>query len=266
MDDLELQTRLIEWDFHNGPANGVIDAASNHAIDAFLNNGRVNVPKSWTRARRLLAAKQLVCRRLDIEVGAIDGLYGPQTEYAFAVYQHRYQGGPDTDISEREEPPPPAPHAARQWPREAEVEAFFGAKGVNQVMLELPFTMWLSWEPSRAIRRFSVHKKAHDSALRAFQRIAQTYDQTARRHTGIDQFGGCLNVRRKRGGSQWSMHSWGIAIDFDPVRNPLHGDRRIARLAQPDCEAFWRIWEDEGWVSLGRTRDFDWMHVQAARL
>ena len=25
-------------------------------------------------------------------------------------------------------------------------------------------------------------------------------------------------------------------------------------------------WEEEGWISLGRARDFDWMHVQAARL
>jgi hypothetical protein len=69
-----------------------------------------------------------------------------------------------------------------------------------------------------------------------------------------------------RGGDRWSMHSWGIAIDFDPTRNSLHADHTQARLAQPDCNEFWRIWEDEGWVSLGRARDFDWMHVQAARL
>ena len=38
------------------------------------------------------------------------------------------------------------------------------------------------------------------------------------------------------------------------------------RLAQPDGETFWKLWEDEGWVSLGRARNYDWMHVQAARL
>jgi hypothetical protein len=69
-----------------------------------------------------------------------------------------------------------------------------------------------------------------------------------------------------RGGNSYSMHSWGIAIDFDPERNRLNWNSGEARLAKPDCIPFWQAWEAEGWVSLGRTRDFDWMHVQAARL
>ncbi len=81
-----------------------------------------------------------------------------------------------------------------------------------------------------------------------------------------DQFGGSLNVRRIRGGKSWSMHSWGIAIDFDPANNQLRWGRDRARFAKPEYEAFWAAWEEEGWVSLGRTRNFDWMHVQAARL
>ena len=31
-------------------------------------------------------------------------------------------------------------------------------------------------------------------------------------------------------------------------------------------EEFWEIVESEGWTSLGRARDFDWMHFQAPRL
>lgn len=57
-----------------------------------------------------------------------------------------------------------------------------------------------------------------------------------------------------------------LAIDFDPERNALKASNKTARLARPDCVEFWKIWESEGWVSLGRTRNFDWMHVQAARL
>jgi len=37
-------------------------------------------------------------------------------------------------------------------------------------------------------------------------------------------------------------------------------------VRQKDCEAFWKAWEEEGWLSLGRSRNFDWMHVQACRL
>lgn len=28
----------------------------------------------------------------------------------------------------------------------------------------------------------------------------------------------------------------------------------------------WKCWEEEGWVSLGRQRNYDRMHVQAAKL
>ncbi|AFL51378.1 hypothetical protein ABIE78_002797 [Sinorhizobium fredii] len=69
-----------------------------------------------------------------------------------------------------------------------------------------------------------------------------------------------------RGGNSYSMHSWGIAMDFDPERNQLHAYKPSARLSHSDAVPFWVAWESEGWLSLGRARDFDWMHVQAARL
>jgi hypothetical protein len=62
------------------------------------------------------------------------------------------------------------------------------------------------------------------------------------------------------------MHSWGIAIDFDPMRNQLKWGRDKARLAKPDAKKFWQAWERQGWVSLGRRKNYDWMHVQAAEL
>ncbi|TXT41117.1 MAG: hypothetical protein FD135_576 [Comamonadaceae bacterium] len=69
-----------------------------------------------------------------------------------------------------------------------------------------------------------------------------------------------------RGGSTTSTHGWGIAFDFDPDHNPLKWDQNRARLAQPEYAAWWQCWEAEGWVSLERSRNCDWMHVQAARV
>jgi hypothetical protein len=69
-----------------------------------------------------------------------------------------------------------------------------------------------------------------------------------------------------RGGTKWSTHSWGIAIDYDPERNRLNWGRDKASFAKPEYGDWWKIWEKEGWVSLGRTRNFDWMHIQAAKL
>jgi hypothetical protein len=152
------------------------------------------------------------------------------------------------------------------WPRQSEVFSFYGSPGENQTMLILPFPMKIAWDKKYLIHKFSVHKKVHDSAKRAFIEVGKAYDEKQRAALGIDLFGGCLNVRKMRGGNSWSMHSWGIAIDFDPERNQLTWNKTKARLAKPDAEAFWKIWEAEGWVSLGRSRDYDFMHIQAARL
>lgn len=152
------------------------------------------------------------------------------------------------------------------WPRQADVPKFYGARGGNQSLLELPYAMRIAWDLRKTVKRISVHRKVHDSAARAFARIADTYSAPERKALGLDLFGGCLNVRKMRGGSAWSMHSWGIAIDFDPARNQLNWGSDKARLADPDAEPFWQAWEDEGWLSLGRARNRDFMHVQAARL
>jgi hypothetical protein len=230
MNIADIQRRLVELGFDAGPADGIAGRRTKAAIRA---------------AQRWHGLKA-------------DGIVGPLTKAAL---------WPDA-LPERDSDPPErlVPRSASPWPRQGDVPAFFGATGGNQVMLELPFAMRLAWKKTTVVRRFSIHAKVHDSAVRAFARIAETYDAAKRREMGIDLFGGCLNVRKMRGGSRWSMHSWGIAIDFDPARNPLRGDIRKSRLMQPDADAFWRAWEDEGWVSLGRTAGFDAMHVQAARL
>jgi hypothetical protein len=75
-----------------------------------------------------------------------------------------------------------------------------------------------------------------------------------------------MNVRKMRGSDAWSMHSWGIALDFDANRNALRMTSKEAAFAKPAYNQWWKLWEDEGWVSLGRERNYDWMHVQAARL
>lgn len=217
---------------------------------------------------------------LGLYAGALDGASGPATRLALRAFQ-RLNGlavdglaGPRTlaalfpaPIAERVAPPAAAaPAGAARWPRQADCMGFYGAVGQRQVALALPFPMRLAWDLRKTVTSISVHEKVHDSAARCFSRIADAYTAEARRAIGLDLFGGSLNVRPMRGGAAWSMHSWGIAIDFDPARNQLRWGRDRARLAQPDADAFWRIWEDEGWVSLGRARDYDWMHVQAARL
>jgi len=91
------------------------------------------------------------------------------------------------------------------------------------------------------------------------------YGQAEIRRLRLDLFGGCYNYRRMRGGSAWSTHAWGIALDFDPDRNQLSWGRDKASFAKAEFDKWWEIWENEGWTSLGRTKNYDWMHVQATR-
>lgn len=177
---------------------------------------------------------------------------------------------PERDVEEPEPAPPSAtaaPAAPKPvWPRQKDCMTFYGPVGTNQGTLQLPFPMRIAWDKSKTVKKITLHKKVIDSAGRVFAKIASDYSPAERARLGLDLFGGSLNVRRMRGGSNYSMHSWGIAIDFDPERNQLKWGKDRASLAHPDCEQFWRAWENEGWISLGRLKNFDWMHVQAARL
>lgn len=64
----------------------------------------------------------------------------------------------------------------------------------------------------------------------------------------MDLFGGCLHVRKKRGGNTWSIHSWGAAIDLDPVHNKQNWTRVKATMPDKVIDTF----EKEGWINLGK--------------
>jgi len=229
-----------------------------------------NVPCGrWGEARRIVAGKQLLCKLSGIEVGTIDGLLGPQTLHAFEVYEARLVGNtfPERwrDGSERLSIAPTNP----VWPRQMKVRelvSIFGKPGENIVTVDLPYALRIAWDKKKLVHRMQVHERVAPSMLRVLGRVANAYDEPKRQLLGLDLFGGCFNIRNARGSTALSMHSWGIALDFDPERNQLKWGKDKARLAQRDCEAFWRLWEEEGWLSLGRARDYDWMHVQAATL
>ncbi len=57
-----------------------------------------------------------------------------------------------------------------------------------------------------------------------------------------------------------------VAVDYFPAENKLFSGWDQAVFAQPQYDKWWEFWEREGWISLGRTQNFDWMHIQAARL
>lgn len=273
MDLSEIQRRLKEVGLYGGEIDGIYGPKTATAIKALFLNQAVGGYEAWPELRWVLAAAQLFCRMDGIEVGLIDGLLGPQTQEAFEAYSRR---GGAADGVWRDELfiPMMANGTSRSqaakntagWPDEQGVPDFFGMPGSGQKLLTLPFPMRLAWDLDTMVSRTSCNAKVYEPLERIWKRTLDHYGIGEIRRLRLDLFGGCLNVRKKRGGSSWSMHAYGIAWDVDPARNGLRMSRDEASLDAPDYDAFWDFVYDEDAISLGRERDYDWMHFQFARL
>lgn len=197
---------------------------------------------------------------LGFPVGAVDGKPGSRTlgGYEDAI----------TELSARigVERPPTVP-ASQAWPLDnhGSLVDYYGPPGDDQLIrISTPYEMRLSWDKSVKVRKISCHKLVAESLSRVLERILAHYngDLGAMASAGMLDYGGCYNYRKMRGGSSWSRHAWGIAIDLDPERNGL-------RTPWPEKakmpSAVIDIFEAEGWLSGARAWGRDAMHFQATR-
>ncbi|MBV1911747.1 MAG: hypothetical protein KUG78_20815 [Kangiellaceae bacterium] len=259
-------TRFVQQQLNNKGLNaGAVDGdAGNKTMTALAKIPEI--PKSWSKRRKLTGFIQLLAIENNIEVGELDGYMGQQTEHAYELLQRKLVEKFPQYFWRPEELSNVNPN---QWPSQQtnkELERFYGKVGENQTRIQLPYSHKLAWKTSTKVNSFLCHEKVHDSLLRVLTNVYQHYGDQQIKALRLDLWGGCLNVRRMRGGSRYSTHSWGIALDYDPSHNKLKWGRDKASFADPAYDSWWRFWEEEGWVSLGRTRNFDWMHIQAARL
>jgi hypothetical protein len=130
------------------------------------------------------------------------------------------------------------------------------------VKLELPYPMRVAWDLETSVKTIMCHKLIKDKLYAVFVDILAYYGYEKIVELGIDLFGGCFNYRHKRGGLDWSMHAWGIAIDLDPARNQLKETKRTARFARPEYKPMIDIFYKHGFISLGVEKNFDWMHFE----
>ncbi|WP_020179802.1 M15 family metallopeptidase [Methylopila sp. M107] len=273
IDNLSLQRALANERQYAGAVDGDVGPETEAAIANFViaKLGAAGV-RGWAKARLRVAAEQIILQKLAFypAMSAIDGLVGPNTREAWERWQNAQRvsnvPAPVAALLTPTAKPSAAAAVKNNWPTQGGVPGFYGAVNTSQTQIALPFPMKLAWDKTKTVSRMTLHTKVAPSALRVLNRSKDHYGETGIRELGLDLFGGSLAVRKMRGGSSYSMHSWGIAIDFDPERNQLRWGRDRARLAKDDAVRFWQFWEEEGWVSLGRARNYDYMHVQAARL
>lgn len=142
-----------------------------------------------------------------------------------------------------------------------EITAKYGKPGAaNLVTIKLPYRMRVAWDLTQTVGAIQCHRLIADRLLAVFTDLLAHYGLAELQRLGIDLYGGCYNYRPMRGGTSWSRHAWGIAIDLDPARNLLRETKRTARFARPEYKPMVAIFYKHGFVGLGPEKDYDWMH------
>ncbi len=274
-----IQTELRKIGLYSGNIDGIRTVAgktskTDTGIDIALGRRQSELTlksnegsyKDWSEKRKAVAFFQLIMNDLKFEAGPADGFWGPQTDVAFDLFSNKL----DRNWRDDQDNKPSKPVSRLNpngWPKSdtASVRAFFGqACKPPLVKVDLPFKMKYAWDLSTETSTISVHEKVADSVSRVFNKVNGLYTPREIVTHGLNIFSGAYNCRNARGSNTTlSKHSWGIAIDTDNQRNQLKWGRDRAYLAKPELIPYWEAWEEEGWTSLGRTKNYDWMHVQA---
>lgn len=77
----------------------------------------------------------------------------------------------------------------------------------------------------------------------------------------LGEYGGCYNPRKVRGGSNFSDHAWGAAIDLCPTKNKLRWHWPMQAHMPLEVYEIAARW---GATSLGWTGNYDAMHIRWA--
>ena len=116
-------------------------------------------------------------------------------------------------------------------------------------------------KPQKLIK--GVHRDVAQNLINAFKQIVARYGEARIKELKMNLYSGLYNKRVKRGGTTYSMHSWGIAIDLYYGKNKLRTPAPEAAFSQAEYKDMVDIFESNGWFSLGRAMNYDYMHFQA---
>lgn len=263
--------------------------AAPHTIDDLLaqNSASLVAPndwKAWPEDRKACALMQLVAKARVVYSEEINGWWGQLEQWAYEqLVSVRDTGLPNNKWRDQVDPlPETAPPKEKpklinlivpgsnkpSFPIETksqdEIQAYYGQPGDESVLVlvKCPWQLLYDGKPSSGIR---IHKKLAGSLQNVLAKVRASYTDDEIKKLRLNVYDGSYNKRIMTGTKdRWSLHSYGIAIDWDQKNNGYTMKGNKASMAKPEYEDWWRAWESEGWYSLGRDRDIDWMHVQAA--
>lgn len=172
-----------------------------------------------------------------------DGVWGPKSSEACKAYLKGFM-------------PSVSP-----WPASdlRSMCAFYGEPGDESqlIAIDFPYPMFYG---GKIVRQTRLHHKCAYSLLRVLRRIKDILPQYPDITDEAEDYGGCYNFRKKRGGNGYSMHAWGAAIDLDADDNtfrdpwPSKADMPLEIMVE---------FAREGWISGGAFFGYDAMHFQA---
>lgn len=123
------------------------------------------------------------------------------------------------------------------WPKdnEAALDAFYtrpdgSAKWevTNLVYIHTPWKSYVAETDTELKRGIRVHKKVADSLTSIFNELWELFgkDQKKIESADLHKIGGAYYFRVRRGSGRLSNHARGIAIDIDPLDNPMRKGSR----------------------------------------
>jgi len=147
------------------------------------------------------------------------------------------------------------------WPNpdQASLRAFYGQPGDESRLVTIEFPYPMLYDGQR-VTKTRVNAKCAQSLRRVLLSIGDKFQANREVMEEAEDYGGVFNFRLKRGGSTYSLHAFGAAIDLDADDNtfrdswPMQADMPLEIM---ECFA------KEGWISAGAFWGYDAMHFQA---
>lgn len=188
---------------------------------------------------------EIQIRQLQAQIGTVpDGMWGPKS--IAACQSHLRALMP----------------AANPWPASDPVslQKFYGAPGDESNLINLDVTLFDVRYFGKPIKTIRCHKKVAASLHRIIRDLSSPGMIGA---PGIlHQYAGSYNFRKMRGGTSYSLHAYGAAIDLDPATN---GNRQHWPTDSTMPLVVMGAFAREGWLPAGAFWSRDAMHFQATQ-
>ncbi len=221
----------------------------------------MNIPKKGDEGKDVKALQErLVKLGYELPEWGPDGDFGTETEAAVRSWQLDFHVDGTLDDGEMQALFPPAP--VRSFPniphgQKEVVEMYMKPwDDVDEWEEEWIAPVVLPKELKRLTKRGTIWTNrdlvpVYDSVFN------DIVDQGLARH--LKTYHGCFNVRKIRGsGTQWSCHSWALAIDLNYAENMLGSEPKMNM-------GIVEIFERHGYVWGGRFKRKDGCHFQRCK-